>query len=111
MTQLGQLGTIDGELDELGYQIIAISPDTPEKIKTLTANKGYHYRLLSDSKLEMAKAFGIAFQTSDETRKQLPVPSVFIVNKKGKILFSYVNPQYSVRLQPEVIVAAARAMR
>jgi peroxiredoxin len=126
---LGQLGTIDKELTELGYQIIAISPDKPEKIRTLTANADYNYQLVSDSRLEMAKAFGIAFQLTDEqvaqlnrykldiveasgeTHKQLPVPAVYIVNKKGKILFSYVNPQYSVRLEPSVIVAAARAMK
>ena len=126
---MGQLGTIDKELVELGYQIIAISPDKPEKIRSLTAGNDYNYQLVSDSKLDMAKAFGIAFQLTDaqvarlngfkfdiveasgETHKQLPVPAVFIVNKKGKILFSYVNPQYNVRLQPEVIAAAARAMR
>ena len=126
---MGQLGTIDAELTELGYQIIAISPDKPEKIRELTAKTDYNVQLVSDSKLDMAKAFGLVFQlteqqvaqlnkykldiveASGETHHQLPVPAVFIVDKKGRIQFSYVNPQYSVRIQPEVVAAAARAMR
>ena len=34
------------------------------------------------------------------------VPAVFLVGKSGRIEFQYVNPNYKVRLQPEVLLAA-----
>jgi hypothetical protein len=34
---------------------------------------------------------------------------VFLVGRDGTIHFSYVNPNYQVRLAPEVLLAAARA--
>jgi peroxiredoxin len=39
----------------------------------------------------------------------LPAPAVFIVSGKGQILFQYVNPDYKVRLHPEILLAAAKA--
>ncbi len=47
---------------------------------------------------------------SGQTHHQLPVPSVFIVGKDGKIGFSYVNPDYRVRLEGDVMLAAAKAV-
>ncbi len=38
----------------------------------------------------------------------LPVPAVFLVNTDGIIQFQYVNPNYTVRLKKEVILAAAK---
>jgi peroxiredoxin len=126
---LGQLRTIEAELLELGYQVIAISPDRPEKIQAMQAKSDYVYTLLSDSDLTAARAFGLAFKVSSEDvamllkyqidiedasgkdHHLLPVPAVYIVGKDGKIEFNYVNPVYSVRVQPSVVLAAAKAAR
>ncbi len=91
--------------------------------------KGYQlsYRLLSDSKNKAARAFGIAFKLSDTLNKKyrgygidiedasgeadhvLPVPAVFIVGTDGVIKFEYVNPDYSERIDIDVLMAAAKA--
>ncbi|MHC4519433.1 MAG: AhpC/TSA family protein, partial [Planctomycetota bacterium] len=73
------------------------------------------------------QAFGIAFQVDDETVTKyqgygidlddasgrahhlLPVPSVFLVDAEGVIVFQYVNPDYTVRLHPDVLLAAIAA--
>jgi len=110
----------------MGYQIIAISPDRPEKLaETLKKSPG-PYTLLSDSKLAVSSAFGITFrvspgmldrlvefgidieEASGETHHLLPVPSVFVVGKDARIRFQHVNPDYRVRLAPELLVVAAR---
>ncbi len=122
-----ELQEIESELVELGYQIIAISPDTPENLNQSLEKHKMNYQLLSDSKMEAAKAFGIAFkvdsptiekyekygidlkEASGEEHNLLPVPSVFLINTDGIIQFHYVNPNYSVRLKKEVILAAAKA--
>ena len=74
-----------------------------------------------------ARAFGLAYVVDDETIKMfkrydidlegasgeahhlLPVPSVFVTATDGTIEFQYANPDYKVRLDPAVLLAAARA--
>ncbi len=124
---MGQLQEVEAEIVELGYQLLFVSPDKPETIQAAMKKQDYHYTLLSDSQLAAAKAFGVAWQAGDEmiarykehgldleaaageTHHQLPVPAVFIVNKKGQVRFEYVDPNYRARIDPSVLLAAARA--
>jgi peroxiredoxin len=126
---LGQLQSIESELVQIGFQIIAVSPDRPEKLKGPAEKHGLKYRLLSDSEMIAAKALGIAFRVDDATVNKykaaygidleadsgqkhhlLPVPSVFLVGRDGIIQFSYVNPNYKVRIDPAVLLEAAKAV-
>ena len=124
---MGQLREIESKLTALGYQIVIISPDRPAKIQEFTAKSDYAYTLLSDSDLKAASALGVTYRVSDEmvetlegynidiedasgkTHHLLPVPSVFIVDAKGVILFEYVNPDYRVRIDSKTLLAAAEA--
>jgi hypothetical protein len=47
---------------------------------------------------------------SGEKHHLLPVPSVFIVGREGMIGFTYVNPDYKVRIDSDVLLAAAKAV-
>ena len=87
------------------------------------------YQLLSDSKMEASQGFGLAFKVDDKTHEiykgygidleaasgekhhLLPVPSVFLVGTDGIIDFSYVNPDYKVRIEPEILLAAAQVYK
>jgi peroxiredoxin len=86
----------------------------------------WDYLLLSDSKAIGAKAFGIALEIDEKRMEQnenfhkhledasgekhhlLPVPSVFIVGTDGVIRFEYVNPNYRIRISPDLLLAAAK---
>lgn len=61
---MGQLRKIESELLELGFQIIGISPERPEtlsaSVQTLTCE------IVSDQRMEAAKAFGIAYQVGND---------------------------------------------
>jgi peroxiredoxin len=124
---LGQLREVESKLTELGYQIVIMSPDRPEKIREFNAKGNYAYTILSDSDLVAARALGVAFRVSDKgfealksydldiedaSGKQhhlLPVPAIFIVDTEGAIRFEYVNPDYRVRIDPGTLLAAAEA--
>jgi peroxiredoxin len=124
---LGQLQGIEPELIELGYQILAVSADRPSSMKATYQEHDFKYKLFSDSAAVAAAAFGIAYYVPDEYVERvkqfnidieaasgnkehiLPVPSVFILDYDGMIKFEYVNPNYKVRIHPEVLLAAARA--
>ncbi len=125
---LGQLQMVEPDLVKLGYQILAVSRDEPVRLEALAEERELTYRLLSDSEMSGAISLGIAFQVDDETvtkyksglgadlkpdpdlgRYLLPVPAVFVVGTGGVIEFSYVNPDYKVRLDAGVLLKAAEA--
>lgn len=126
--QLSELKSIESALIEMGYQIIAISPDRPEILNRPVDKYQLKYQLLSDSAMTAAKSLGIAFRLDDKTFTKykndygidieadsgqshhlLPVPAAFIVDTDGMIHFSYVNPNYKVRVHPKVLLEAAKA--
>ena len=39
----------------------------------------------------------------------MPVPAAFVIGTDGIIDFQYLNPDYKVRVDPDVLVSAARA--
>lgn len=87
------------------------------------------FTLSSDSAMEAAIAFGVAYAVDEKTLSALlgfgfdieeasghkhhllPVPAVFIASTDARIAFSYVHPDYKVRLDPEVLLAVAEALR
>lgn len=124
--QLGQLREIEAEIIKYGYQIIAISPDKPKKLIESIDKHKMNYLLLSDSNMAVAKAFGIAFKLDESIIKKydeygidlhdasgekhyfLPVPAVFVVGTDGIIKFEYVNPNYKVRLDPNILLSVVK---
>ena len=45
------------------------------------------------------------------TEPRMPVPGIFLVGTDGKIRFSYVNPDYRIRLDADVLLAAMEAYK
>lgn len=126
---LKELQDSEAELQALGYQIIGVSPDTPEKLQESVAQQQLSYQLLSDSSGAAARHFGIAFDakqeyydlygdrilellknSSGEQHYQLPVPSVFLI-RDGEIRYTYSNPDYKTRLSTEELIKAAKAAK
>ena len=105
--QLSELAAIEGDLNALGYQIIAISPDDPQGLNDVTDKHGLGYQLLSDSEYKAMDAFGVGYD--NERRGRLPVPSVFLVDSEKRISFQYVNPNYRYRIPAKLLMAAAEA--
>ncbi|BDF96213.1 peroxiredoxin-like family protein [Pseudoalteromonas sp. KAN5] len=126
--QLANVQKIEAELAELGAQIIAVSPDSPEKLAESKIDSP-NYQLLSDDSLILSQALGLAFYLDDKTatiyrnklgvnfvsldgkaKVALPVPAVFIIDKKGLVHFQYANPNYKVRLTENLLLAAVKSV-
>ena len=116
------LGEAEKQLLDLGYQIVAISPDAPKNLKIKEEKDKVNYLLLSDSKGELARAVGIAFKVPDNYKpivtqgshgvntNFLPVPSVFIVNVASEIEFEHITPDFKHRISNELLVAGAKSL-
>lgn len=127
--QLAALREIEPALKKLGYQIIAITPDSVASINKSLSDTGgqkLDYTLLSDADFAASSAFGLAYYLDDKTaaaykgklgslitteagseKVVLPVPAVYILNTDGEALFNYVHINYKTRLHSELLLKAA----
>ena len=72
--------------------------------------------------IDLMMAMGIAFKAPDRYEKRLsnysagqnpgilPVPSLFVVETDGTILFEYVNPDYKQRISSDLLMSVLRAL-
>ncbi len=122
-----ELRKIEDKLLATGAELFFLSPDKPARLAEAVQEE-QNYQVLSDASMAVSKAFGIAFKLDDATIEKykgygidleeasgydhhlLPAPAVFIVDTDGIIKFQYVNPDYKVRISPEVLLAAAQTM-
>ncbi|KOP39378.1 AhpC/TSA family protein [Flavobacterium sp. WLB] len=120
---LQALAGAEKQIIDLGYQIIAVSPDSPENLKITEEKDKVKYTLLSDSKGELIKAVGIAYQVPENYKSVinvhskgintslLPVPSVFVVNTEADILFEYISPDIKQRISTELLVSVLKNLK
>jgi peroxiredoxin len=124
--QLNDLRLVEPKLRASGFEIVFLSTDKPQLLYTSPKEKNLSYTLLSDNELHAAEAFHIAYKVDDATyarqlqygvdlekttgtqKHELPVPSVFIIDKSGIIRFVYSNPDYTVRLGADALWDAAK---
>ncbi|RYY23414.1 MAG: peroxiredoxin family protein [Chitinophagaceae bacterium] len=122
--QLAGLQDITPQLQKSGYQLIAISTDEPAGLSQSTNKEKLSYTLLSDADLNVSKKFGLAFKApknyNDLLAKSgggknvdllLPVPSIFILDRKGVIQFEYINPDFKQRISAELLLAVAQTLK
>ena len=120
---LAEIGTIEDKILELGYQLIAISPDASEKLNASIDKNKLKYSLYSDGSGALSQAMGIAFKAAERSLGTLteysnglnagflPVPSVFVINSEGVIAFEYITPDYKVRISAKLLLAVLENLK
>jgi peroxiredoxin len=113
------------QIAAMGIDVLFLSTDRPEILRS-SLKEPVDYHLLSDNEVNGARAFGIAYRMDDATyakyktygldleesqgakHHELPVPAVFIVDRKGSIRFAHTNADYTKRLPAQQVLDAAR---
>jgi len=126
---LAEMRLAEKQLQDMGFNIWFISIDKPEMLLASLDDPEIGYTLYSDSSLSATRAFGLAFRVDDKTVERylgydinleeasgqnhhvLPAPATYIIGTDGVISFAYVNPVYTARLHPDVLLAAAKAYK
>jgi len=128
---LAELATVVPQIRQKGIDILFLSGDRPEllysslKRETREDIDGLDYTILSDAGLDAAMALGIAFRVDDEMIERfeasgtdidgssmnamhaLPVPAVYVIDRDGTITYSFVEPDYRIRLPAKDLLDAA----
>ncbi len=115
------------DIEKLGYQIIAITPDQVSKLSETVDKTKLDYLLLSDASATAIDAFGLSYTVegemaakfkknkldlaawSGQEHNKLPVPAIYII-KEAQVLFNYVNPNYTKRLEAETLIALLKTL-
>jgi peroxiredoxin len=117
------------EIEALGGQLVAISPELPDKSMTLSKKHKLNFQILSDSNNLIAREFGIVFTVDKKLRRlyrlmninlsssqgnknnELPVPATYVIDKNGVIILSHVDTDYTSRLDPSEVIKCLKAMQ
>ena len=125
--ELEALQTVISEIKSLDANLVSISPQLPEFNHKLISQKNLTFDLLSDPGNNTAKAFGIAYCFPEDLKNlhlkfgidlpkhngddswTLPMPARFIIDRDSTIRYAEVDPDYTVRPEPEHTIVALRS--
>jgi peroxiredoxin len=118
------LSDILPEIENKGASLIGISPELPdESLSTIEKHK-LPFEVLSDVGNKVADQYGLIMTVYEEIRPlyqqwgidvpaangdnsyQLPIPATYVIKQDGSIQASYVNKDYTSRMEPADILAA-----
>ncbi|MBB6632838.1 peroxiredoxin-like family protein [Cohnella thailandensis] len=117
------------EIEALGAQLIAISPQSPDETLSHTEKDELRFKVLSDRHGLVAASYRILYDVPEyiqdvlqqgfgldlaeynaTNRWILPVPSTFMIDESGIVRSAYVNPDFMQRFEPEEILNELRKL-
>ncbi|HEX4058028.1 MAG TPA: peroxiredoxin-like family protein [Galbitalea sp.] len=114
-------------LAELGVVLVALSPQTADGSMTMKEKHELEFPVLSDPGNQIAGALGILTRPSDAAREAqfehgldlakvnadgtttVPMPTVALVDSKGRLVWIDVHPNYTTRTEPAEVLAAVHS--
>ena len=111
------------DIKALGASLAAVSPQKPEYSLSMAQKHDLGFEVLSDAGNRVARQYGLVFSLSDPLREvyiqkfgvdlqdyngeasyELPMPGTFIIAPDGIIRRAFVDPDYTLRLEPAEII-------
>ncbi|MGI9036241.1 MAG: peroxiredoxin-like family protein [Pyrinomonadaceae bacterium] len=110
------------QIKAAGGNLVAISVENPDNSLTVARKNALDFTVLSDPNLSVARKFGIVYELPKETdalykshgldvakhnamdKAELPLSATYVVNRKGEIVYAYLEQDYKKRAAPEAII-------
>lgn len=115
-------------IESLGAQLVAVTPETPDKSLSTREKNDLAFDVLFDQGNKVAEAYGLVFSLSEELRPiyekfgidvpgyngddsfTLPVPATYIIDRDGTVAFHFADADYTKRLEPGDVVTALKKL-
>lgn len=112
------------EFNKRGANLVAVSPETPDNSLSTTEKNELSFEVLSDVDNLLAKQIGLVFKLPNEIQSiydsfgidvakhndndkfELPVAATIVVNKSGRVVYRFVNEDYTKRAEISEIIYA-----
>lgn len=116
--ELQEYASVLDKIQKLGASFIAISPELPDE----NFQDKLDFEVLSDLGSKVAREFNLVFKVDSEVKKvyktfginlkaangddnnELPIPATYVINVDGTIVLSFVNADYTKRLDIEAVL-------
>jgi peroxiredoxin len=110
------------EIKLKGAQMVAISPQTPDKSLTVEEKHTLEFPVLSDVGNGLARDLGLVFNLPEALKVAytnfgfplpdyngddswtLPIPATYVVDRDGLITYAFVDADYSQRAEPQEVL-------
>jgi len=127
--QLHSLNASLPTFKKYGAQLLAVTPQKPDRSQEQIKKDGYPFEVVSDLDYAVLKDYKLYFevpsyltkiykekfsldiaQYNGEGRYGLPVPATYIIDKKGIIRAAYAKTDYTKRMEPTDILTALKKL-
>jgi peroxiredoxin len=116
------------QLQDLGAQLLALSPQIPDRLLDIKQRHGLEFLVASDLGNDIGRRLGILYSFDEASRRaalergnaigdvtgtgtwELPMPTVVVIDSSRVVRFAEVSPDWLVRTEAEPIVQAVRAI-
>lgn len=116
------------QFQALGAQLVAISPNRPDKSLSSIEKHALTFAVLTDAHNALARQYGLVFTMSEAVRPiyqqmgfdvpahngddtwELPFPATYVVDQNGVVVYSFVNADYTKRAEPATVVAVLQVL-
>jgi len=117
-TQFRALQSALSDIRDVGAELVAISPQTPDNTLSTAEKLELTFPVLSDLGNNVAKSFGLVFTLPEDLRSvyegfgldipaangddtfQLPIPATFVIDRDGIVAWRFADPDYTKRADP-----------
>lgn len=117
------------DITAAGGKLVAVSVENPDVSMAIAKKNEVQFTVLSDPNLDVARQFGIVYQLPPETdtkyksygidlakqnamqKPELPLSATYIIDKKGKIVYAFLEPDYKKRAEPDVLIENLKKLK
>ena len=112
-----------------GGTLVAVTPEYPDESITTVEKHGLEFEVLSDPGLKTARQFGLVYEFTpaldsvyagfglnlrehNRTEKsELPIPATYVIDRSGRIVYAFLDTDYTYRAEPSEVIAALRKLQ
>lgn len=115
------------QFKEYNAQLVALSPEVPDKSLSTKEKHELQFEVLSDLDNKVGFAYGVVYTLPDEIAKryengfglstyngnnqnQLPLAATYVIDQNKVIQYAYLNADYRERAEPKDIIATLKEL-
>lgn len=117
------------QIKELGANLVGVSPELPDNSLDTIEKHQLQFEVLTDVGNNIARQYGIIMDvpefmrpvylewgidlptTNGDDTWELPIPATYIIGSDGNIISSYINKNYTERMEPSDIIKTLETLK
>ncbi|NRS93837.1 peroxiredoxin [Chryseobacterium sp. 16F] len=116
------------EIKSQNATLIALTPELPDNSLSTSEKNQLEFDVLSDVHNTIGKEFGVVYSLTEEvaasynagfdlnkfngdTSNELPLAATYVIDTNGVIQYAFLDADYTVRAEPQAILAALKNLK